>query len=67
MKSIAYDLYYGITNAKGETHIEHARVTNGARFLAAKREAGATASDPDNRFTVSTATVEDYRREHWKH
>lgn len=62
MKSIAYDLYYGITNASGVTRIAHARVWDGTLFLAAQREAGARAKDPADRFTISTATADDYRR-----
>lgn len=62
MKSIGYDIYYGITNAKGETRIAHARVWDGQLFLEAQRAAGTKAEKKEDRFTISTATEEDYRR-----
>lgn len=63
MKSIGYDLYYGVTNAKGETHIECARVWDGLRFLEAQRAAGAKAEKKEDRYTISSATREDYLRD----
>jgi len=57
--SLGYDLYFGITNSKGETRIEHARVWDGQKIMAAQRAAGA-AKEKEDQFTVSTATREDY-------
>lgn len=57
--SIGYDLYYGITNARGETRIAYARVWDGQRFMEAQRAAGAKA-DKEDRFTITSATRDDY-------
>lgn len=61
--SIGYDLYYGITNARGETRVAHARVWDGRRFMEAQRAAGAKAEKPEDRFTITSATREDYLRD----
>lgn len=59
-KPIGYDLYFGVTTSNGRTRIEHARVWDGQKFLEAQREAGAKASNPEDRFTISSATRADY-------
>lgn len=57
---IGYDLYYGITNAKGETRITYARVWDGQRFMEAQRAAGAKAEKKEDRFTITSASRDDY-------
>ena len=61
--AIGYDLYYGITNAKGETRVEYARVWDGRLFIDAQRAAGAKAEKKEDRFTITSATREDYLRD----
>lgn len=61
--AIGYDLYYGITNAKGETRVAYARVWDGNRFIDAQRAAGAKAEKQEDRFTITTASREDYLRD----
>jgi len=58
--SIGYDLYYGITNAKGETRVAYARVWDGQRFMEAQRAAGAKAEKKEDRFTITSASRDDY-------
>lgn len=61
--AIGYDLYYGITNAKGKTRVAYARVWDGQRFIEAQRAAGAKAEKKEDRFTITSATREDYLRD----
>ena len=61
--TLGYDIYYGITNAKGETRIAYARVWDGERFLDAQRKAGASAANKEDRFTISSASHADYMRQ----
>ena len=62
---VGRDCYYRVTDAKGRGSIRCTRVWSDT-FLVNLSEEGAKAEKPEDRFTVKSATEEEYRAEHWK-
>lgn len=58
---VARDLYFRVTGAEGKTHVEHARVWDADRFMAAQRERGIKQDKPEDRYIVTIATEAEYK------
>ncbi len=57
------DLYVRITAHDGKSHVRCHRVWDADLFLASLKNQGSSAKEPEDRFTVSPATAEDYLNE----
>ena len=58
---VGRDLYFSVNHSTGESHVQHARVWDAERFLAAQREAGMKPKDPKDRYTITPATEAEYK------
>ena len=56
------DLYLRITNARGESHVQHHRVWDAARFTDSVTKQHSEAKNPNDRCKVSVATKADYQK-----
>jgi hypothetical protein len=56
------DLYLRITKNNGESHVQHHRVWDAARFTESMTKQHSEAKNPNDRCTVSVATKQDYQK-----
>ena len=62
-QSIARDLFLKVTTATGKSRITAHRVWDGAKFIASMHAEGSKPVNPEDRFTVSEATEQDYAKQ----